>query len=272
MVSTNELQQKVALLKAQVQVHYTDIEEVESKRLGELSIFAHKHFKEVLEKGDILEVVSDRIDFTRPQEGYNYNKELLSLRFNQDWKTGIADKVNTSFYSSSDHSVYELKRMILLGKVGQIVLDHHDNILKDRNDIIAQFKDSLNDKFKDKYRLEREIGEIEKAIREIENEDLVAKAEVYGVDFKLSDDISVRELPTLRVKFDREINYIKRLQIISKTTSGKSANIELTVMTYSWNKDLEMYEYKEQTIEVAKVRMDYIRTFLQYYSKRISAS
>ena len=82
----------------------------------------------------------------------------------------------------------------------------------------------------------------------------------------------MNELPNIDVKFDRTIFNVKGLQIIKKTASGKSADIELKTMSNVWNPDTQSYNEKEQIKVVEKVRMDNVERFLQYNSKRISAS
>jgi hypothetical protein len=78
---------------------------LEKARIDIISRMIHGYFEEVLEEGDTIRVSSDRVEFTRPQEGYNYNKELLNLYFNsKDWRDELASEIQTSFYSTSENS------------------------------------------------------------------------------------------------------------------------------------------------------------------------
>jgi hypothetical protein len=267
------LEQKLVQLQEKLGLSNSIRRDIESQRGDQLSIVIHEYFEEVLEEGDTIEVSRDKVKFTRPQEGYSYNKELLNLYFkNNDWKDHKADKIQTSFYSTSENSEYELRRMILIGKVGQIILDFYDDILGAYNKVLSQFEDALTHQFKEIYGLEKEIREVNEQIRLIQKGNILKKVESEGIEFQLPEGTSVNELPNIQVRFDWVIRNVKGIKIIKKTTSGKSADIELKVMNTVWNPDTQSYNEKEQIIVVEKVRMDKIEPFLHYNSKRISAS
>lgn len=267
------LEQKLVQLQEKLELSNSIRRDIESQRTDQLSRVIHEYFEEVLEEGDTIKVSRDRVEFTRPQEGYNYNKELLSLYFrNNDWKGHKADGIQTSFYSTSENSEYELRRMVLIGKVGQIVLDFYDDILGVYNKVLSQFEDALTHQFKETFSLEKEIREVKNQITSIEKENLLNKVESEGVEFKLPEGKSINELPNMDVKFNSTIYNIKGVQIVSKTASGKSANLRLKVMNHTWNPDSQSYKEKEDIKVVEKVRMDNIERFLQNNSTRISAS
>ena len=267
------LEQTLVQLQEKLELSNSIRRDIESQRTDQLSRVIHEYFEEVLEEGDTIKVGSDRVEFTRPQEGYNYNKELLNLYFrNNDWKSHKADEIQTSFYSTSENSEYELRRMILIGKVGQIVLDFYDDVLGAYNKVLSQFEDTLTHQFKEIFGLEKEIREVNEQIKLIEKENLLNKVENEGIEFQLPEGKSINELPNIDVRFDRTIYNIKGLQIISKTKSGKSADVHLKVLNNIWDQDTQLYNEKEEIKVVEKVRMENIERFLQYNSNRISAS
>ena len=267
------LEQKLVQLKEKLELSNSVRRDIESQRIDQLSRMIHEYFEEVLEEGDTIRVSSDRVEFTRPQERYKYNKELLTLYFNsRDWRDVEADKIETSFYSTSENSEYELRRMVLIGKVGQIVLDFKDDILGKFNQIKADTKEESSKARKAEWDIENEIKEVNEQIRLIEKENLFSKVENEGIEFELPEGKSINELPNMDVKFNRTIFNVKGLQIIKKTASGKSADLHLKVMSNIWNSDTKSYNEKEDIRVVEKVRMDNIERFLEYYSKRISAS
>ena len=47
----------------------------------------------------------------RPHKEYNYDKEMITLRFRDDWKTGEFTDIETSMYSTNDNSQWELERL-----------------------------------------------------------------------------------------------------------------------------------------------------------------
>ena len=267
------LEQKLVQLQEKRNQAGIACRDLEEARIDIISRMIHEYFEEVLEEGDTIKVSSDRVEFTRPQEGYNYNKELVNLYFrNKDWRDEETSQIQTSFYSTSENSEYELRRMILIGKVGQIVLDFYDDILAKYNQIKLDTKEELSKVRKVEWDIEKEIREVNEQIRLIEKENLFSKLENEGIEFELPEGKSVHELPNIGVRFDWTVYNVKGIKIIKKTTSGKSADIELKTMSNVWNTDSQSYNEKEQTKVVEKVRMDKIEQFLQYNSKRISAS
>lgn len=267
------LEQKLVQLQEKLELSNSIRRDIESQRTDQLSRVIHEYFEEVLEEGDTIKVSRDRVEFTRPQEGYSYNKELLSLYFrNSDWKSFKVDEIQTSFYTTSENSEFELRRMVLIGKVGQIVLDFYDDILVAYNKVLSQFKDALDAQFEERFSLEKEIREVRNQMTVIEKENLLTKVENEGVEFKLPEGKSINELPNMDVKFNKTIYNIKGLQIVGKTKSGKSADLRLKIMTNIWNPDTQSDNEKEQIKIVEGVRMDNIERFLQNNSERISAS
>lgn len=254
----------------QVQI---EIDQVSQKRLNEYSKFVHEYFEEVLEEGDKIEVTSSKIEFTRPQEEYNYNKELASIRIGyENWRDEEKSKISTSFYSTSDDSDYELRRMILLGKVGQIVLDFKDDILAGWNEIRNRYKKELETLRGREFTIEKERSSISNQIRDIKANEVLDKVESEGIQFEVPEGNSYHKLPSLDVAYDHQIRYVIGLRILGKTKSGKSANIEVTRVVLTWDSKKEEHVTNNVTNIYEKVRMKNIETFLQYNSERISAS
>jgi hypothetical protein len=267
------LEQKLVQLKEKRKQASIARQNLEEARVDIISRMIHEYFEDVLEEGDVIGVTSDRVAFKRPQQGYSYLKDLVELYFrSEDWRENTANEIQTSFYSTTDNSEFELRRMILIGKVGQIVLDFKDDILARYNQIISDTKEESSKAWKVFCDIEMEIREVNEQIKLIEKENLFSKVENEGIEFELPEGKSINELPNMDVKFNRTIFNVKGLQIIKKTASGKSADLHLKVMSNIWNSDTKSYNEKEDIRVVEKVRMDNIERFLEYYSKRISAS
>ena len=267
------LEQKLVQLQEKLGLSNSIRRDIESQRVDQLSRVIHEYFEEVLEEGDTIEVSRDRVGFTRPQEGYSYNKELLSLYFRQkDWRDEVVDEIQTSFYSTTGNDEFELKRMVLIGKVGQIVLNFYDDVLGAYNKVLSQFEDTLTHQFKEIFGLEKEIRAVNEQIKLIEKENLLNKVESEGIEFQLPEGKSVNELPNIDVKFDWTLFNVKGIKIIKKTTSGKSADIGLKLLQNVWDPNTSSYNVKEEQRVVSRVRMSNVEQFLQYNSERISAS
>jgi hypothetical protein len=80
------LEQKLVQLQEKRDAAGLVCRELEDARIDQLSTMFNRVLESALEPTDILEVSSDRVRFTRPQPGYNYNKEVLDLYFrSKDW-------------------------------------------------------------------------------------------------------------------------------------------------------------------------------------------
>lgn len=198
---------------------------------------------------------------------------MLNLYFrSKDWRSDEADEIQTSFYSTTDNSEFELRRMVLLGKVGQIILDFGDDILAAYNQVIDDTKDAIKEYDKKVWDVERQISDVKEQIREIEKQNLLDKVNNEGIEFDVKEGKDHRSLPNIELRHNHIVYYVKGLKIVSKTPSGKSADIELKTINNIWNPETQSYELGQRVEVYNKVRMDKIEQFLQYYSNRISAS
>ena len=273
MTRTEILNEKLVQLQEQLQSFGEVRVTLENDRKDKLSKVINQYFEEALEQGDELEVYNSNVYFKRPQEGYNYNKEILTLYFRtSDYTTQHASQIQTSFYSTSDNSEFELRRMILLGKVGQIILDLGDDILTAYNQVIDDTKDAIKEYDKKVWGVEKEIREVNNQIREIEKQNLLDKVNNEGIEFDVKEGKDYSSLPNIDLRHNHTVYYVKGLKIVGKTTSGKSADIRLTTVNNIWNPETQSYELGQRVEVYDKVRMDKIEQFLQYYSNRISAS
>lgn len=168
------------------------------------------------------------ISFLRPEANSSYDKELMTLYVREDWKTGELEKIDTSVYSTSDNSLFELERLQLVGEVASILIDFEDDILASLN----QCRESLLDEKKAlraaRSVLEQEINSLEEKLNQI----FLDKAE-EELNSEEGMVFSKEGRGRIDVAWDYEVSHIKRARILSKTTSGKSATLELT--TGNWN-------------------------------------
>lgn len=168
----------------------------------------------------------------RPHDQYDYDKELITLRFKDDWKTGEFTDIDTSMYSTNDNSQWELERLFTAGEVAKVLLDHGD-------DIIAEFN-SIKDKMSKDYSKARNAkwtceGDIQK-LRDEKNQTYLNKAEslLNGEGLVFDGD----KKGTIDLRWDWTLRGITSAKIVSKTASGKSANIEIS----QWDNPPRVYE------------------------------
>jgi hypothetical protein len=224
-------------------------------------------FAGTLEADDVLEVSSDRVQFTRREPGRSYHKDILDLYFrSEDWRDTTATQIQTSFYSTTDNSEFELRRMILIGKVGLIVLDQSQDILQQFNAIISDTQAEISKARQTEWDLEREMINIKKSIQSLEQANLLNQLETEGIEF--TEDDSYR-LPSLHINATKTIFRVKNICITDKTTSGKSADIKVKNIEQYWDTNTQSYVEREVEHVFRKVRMSNIDSLIINNSTKI---
>lgn len=158
----------------------------------------------------------------RPHKEYNYDKEMITLRFRDDWKTGEFTNIETSMYSTNDNSQWELERLFTAGEVAKVLLDHGD-------DIVAKFN-SYKESFEEEYSAARQAkwsaeGELQK-LKDEKNKSFldIAEALLEGEGLVFDKD----RKGSIDLRWDWTLRGITSAKILSKTASGKSADIEIS--------------------------------------------
>jgi hypothetical protein len=261
------LEQKLVQLQEKRDAAGLVCRELEDARIDQLSAMFNEIFTSALEPTDVLVVLSDRVQFTRPELGCNYNKQVLDLYFkNKDWSSQTATQIQTSFYSTTDNSEFELRRMILIGKVGQIVLDQSQDILHQFNTIKSDTRPEIQLARTTEGDLQREITSIKSQIQDIEQENLLNQLETEGIEFTEDDPY---RLPSLHINATKTISRVKNIYITGKTTSGKSADIKVKTIEQYWDMFTESYVEREVEHVFHKVRMSNIDSLIINNSTKI---
>ena len=158
----------------------------------------------------------------RPHKEYNYDKEMITLRFRDDWKTGEFTDIETSMYSTNDNSQWELERLFTAGEVAKVLLDFRDDILAKFNFTKESFSEEFNAAQKAKWVCESDISKL----KDEKNQTFLDRAEALLNGEGLVFDKEKKG--TIDIKWDWTIRGITSAKILSKTTSGKSADIEIS--------------------------------------------
>ena len=170
------------------------------------------------------------------------------------------EEISTGFYSTSTASEFELVRMITIGKVGDVLLNRGDEICLFLNEVKENHKANLAAIDKELSSAENNLREIcEKEIK-LRNEALMTKLETEGIEFGFSEE-NRRENTSFEIKFNWTLTNVTKVKLLNTTSSGKSARLEITRMT--WGKDCNLVEVTfEET-----VRVDKLELFLRLNSK-----
>jgi len=182
----------------------------------------------------------------RPNKEYKYDKELMTIRFHEDWRSNEIDSIDTSIYSTSDNSQWELERIFTNGEVAKILLDHGDDILAEMNVVRLTNKKEIDAARTEIYKIEASITNLKSEINTIYLDEATEKLEGEGLVF------GEGKKGAIDIKWDWTIRSINSAKILSKTASGKSCNIEI-----------QAYDYEPVVYE--KVRMSNVEALLWQY-------
>jgi hypothetical protein len=185
-------------------------------------------------------------EIVRPHPDFSYDKELMTLRLSENWREKGFKDITTSVYSTSSNDNWELERLIVVGQVANILLDYKDDILAELNGYTEMFSKKYSKAFKLLKQCESDISILASEKNETYLDE--AKSLLNGEGLNFDGD----KKGTIDLRWDWTIRGITSAKILSKTISGKSANIEIT--THGDN---------PRTFE--KVRMSNIDTLLWQY-------
>ena len=188
-------------------------------------------------------------EIKRPNKDYNYDKELMTIRFHEDWKTSEFDGIETSLYSTSDNSQWELERIFTNGEVAKVLLDHGDDLLAEMNTVRLTNQEEIDDARTEVYKVESSITNLKNEINTIEINETTELLEGKGLVFEEGKKGS------MDLRWDWTIRGIDSARILSKTASGKSCNIELKV-------------YDREPVVYEKVRMSNVDSLIWQYRDR----
>jgi len=179
-----------------------------------------------------------------------YKEELVSFRIHNSSYSleGNRERViSTSFYSTNANSDFELNRMVIIGKVGQMLLDNKSNIILGWNELSKKRSIKTEEIYREIGILEKELRELKLSLREIEKEEMYNILS-EGVHFKIDDLVTL----DINNKESRYLSYIKLL-----STKNKSV-----VVKYIGHRD--------EDFTTATVRLMHLEKFIIRYSNLLA--
>lgn len=187
----------------------------------------------------------DSYEIKRPNKDYNYDKELMTIRFSEDWKTGELSGIETSLYSTSDNSQWELERIFTNGEIAKVLLDHGDDLLAEMNVVRLTNKEEIDEARTKAYKIEASIKNLKDEINTIHNNEAIEKLEGEGLVFN-------EKKAVMDIRWDWTLRGINSAKIVSKTASGKSCNIKI-----------QAHDYEPRVYE--NIRMSNVDVLLRQY-------
>ncbi len=190
-------------------------------------------------------------ELKRPHDQYDYDKELITIRVKEDWKTNEFINIETSMYSTNDNSQWELERLFTAGEVAKVLLDHGDDIIAKFNSYKESFSEEYGAAQKAKWACESDISKL----KDEKNQTFldIAKSLLNGEGLVFDKE----KKGSIDLRWDWTLRGITSAKILSKTASGKSADIEIstygeTPRVYekvrTSNIDVLLWQYRDYVI------------------------
>jgi hypothetical protein len=263
-----ELIEKIVVKKeAEKKKLYNIREDIKDEKNDELTK-AIKYFFPDIDEDITLEVSGEYVYFKRKHPDYSYPKEVLNFSLRgESYRDTSKTKIETSFYSTSDNSIFELERMVLIGKVGGVVLDFSDDIIANWNVIDEQFQKPLKRINKKIWALESELRDHGSEIDNLERANRKTQLLSEGIKFGKAE--SWRDRVELDVRWNWTVKGIRGVKVTKVTPSGKSYNLTLTTERERYNEKTEKYEEFLDDLNVQNVRADKVEHMVNWSSKYI---
>jgi hypothetical protein len=214
MVMKNEIESQLVSLRAELDTFQSQLRDLEIQRDTAIKEAVEPLFKMhgILEYDAFLDVRDNCFYIKRNKEtnpNRFYTDDLIYIRIE-------GPNIYKSFYSTSDSSVFEYERMVILGRVGELVLESGDDLTARYHNVskaYSQLERAMNNNI---YDTERSIRDKENQFRELEKEEFIGLL-WNGVVFNKETFV------TLQLKFNKiaDITYLEILNI-----KGKSAYIK----------------------------------------------
>jgi hypothetical protein len=206
----------------------------------------------ILDNGFYLECNRNYFNIKRKREGENYGREMITISSNERYIRSKDEKyvtdIQTSFYTTSENSIFELERMVVIGKVAQLLLEKNEELILQLNVLVKNRSVELHDIFSVRWEYEKQVKELNKILSDLKIQEAMDKLK-EGVTF---ENIT-GPYPRLRFRGNNE-DAIRSLKITN--LKGKSANIEY------------ISNYTDRVLGDT-IRVSNIETFIQYYKNEI---
>ena len=257
------LEKKGKFLKRELDTFRAALGSIEADRSEEYKAVAEKYFGEALTiEGDKVEISNSRIDFIRIDPERHYGKDVLTVYLRgESFRDTDVDRLETSFYSTSENSEFELNRMVLLGKAAEIIIDHKDDILAEWNFVTESFSGKISDARKKVWDAEKLVTGNNEKITTLENDILKAKLFGEGIEFEMPER-GARYLPHFDARWNDRIDKVTSIRATRKTASGKSFDVEGTFAINRWDSDKNEYYTEDSTFKCKSVRADNIERMI----------
>jgi len=243
------LDEMIELQEEQVERYRKALRAVEEQRREDYAVVWNEYLTDFPFDDTTIKVSDSRVEICRDREDYP-GKELMTIYVRDSWGEEDFKSLDTSVYSSSDNSDFELERLVTVGAVAQVILDHQDNILKELNTLRQVWKDRIRE-------AHTAFSEARNTFNSLHRD----KNNVYldhARELLMGEGLTFHDrLGSFDYRFDHEIRAIQKAKVTEVSASGKTCTLEV-VQYFS-------YYDEERTQTLTKVRMGKLDDLLWQY-------
>ena len=172
--------------------------------------------------------------------------EYFTLYVRENYQSEKLDKIETSFYSTTTDSEFELDRMINLGIIAKLIRKNRENIFYILNSNRKYYRNLTSEIYKEKTSFVNELKELRTELAELKTNEKLELAQTSGIVFET--------MKRLQIRVDEDIWNATGFKILSITPTGKSATLEVTY---------KAFDNSIKTTTVKNVRMNYLNRYLK---------
>lgn len=246
-MTKQEIIQKVDSLNAQIEALYTKETLLAQAQNNLIANFLTPYLEQyqIIGNGFELDVHREYFYIKRKRENESYSREMITIYAKQSY--GNDSKIlnlDTSFYSTSENSIFELERMVVIGRVAQLLLDKSEELISNLEFYYANYSKDSRALYKQRWGVEAQVKDLEKQLESINDSEVLDKLN-KGVYFENPVQLTFRFNDT---------SWIKYLKV--KERKRASVTIEY-ISNYS------------DIVREDKIRFNNIEAFIQHRKKAI---
>ena len=173
-----------------------------------------------------------------------FDKEICRLELRKDdWKSNKFDNIKVGYYSTSESSTFELNRLIIIGKVAELVKDDKEGILYSHKQVSSKYN-------KVESKLQSKMWSIEKEISVVTNELTQEANDKHRAKAFSSAGISFAKPRRFDLKNGCQAWNVVNLRILGWVNENrKSVDIQTTSEVQVWDNEQEKYVMSEPIIQ-----------------------
>lgn len=196
-----------------------------------------------------IRLYNERLEVHRDVDDSN-RREIMTIYFREKWDVKEFTELNTSVYSSSEDSMWELERLTTVGAVANVLLNHYDDILAALNTVKSEWAERYNSAFTD-------LRKADSMIHTWHNE----KNKIYldhAKELLMTEGLTFPgKLASFELRWDYDVNNIRTIKVTNTSASGKTCSVEVEQYWSYYD------EVRKQTFD--KVRVSKLDNLLWQY-------